>query len=401
MTIREMIMDLWDLSGHASDLYPFLTDTQSSTNIDVNAEGTQYFLRMISQGQIALANWKKRDRRFLRFKDFYISANRQLGWEIETTYTISHTAASTFTIDPTQTDFDLTSAQLEASTVYINDVGYELSDVTETSPTVWTCTTENSISGTSSYPATITGVYVGMVASRLSETEYSIDPTQANFSIDSTEFANAVITIDGTDYKVMSVTEVTSTNWTFNLYPVPSETEDVTYPETITNIFLGLNEFAVETGTGSDTFSVQLPERVYQILRIDDYEGQQEVLKVNDKEELASKAAANTTGTPAYYMNLGSKIIFDTALNSKRWYRFELFQQPAGITALSDTLSIPEPFHQALVFWIMWKISMRERQEIMMGQYRRLLDTELESIRDENDNAFERSETRGFQVRRS
>lgn len=402
MTVREALMELWDMSGHSSDLYPFSSDDQTTADLDITAEGTLYFLRLLSQAQVALTNWKKRDQRFLRFEKFYINVNRQLGWDIATTYSISHTAASTFTIDPTQTGFGLTSAQLEASTIYINDTGYTLSDVTETSSTVWTCTTDVTVSGTSSYPATITGVYFGLVATRTSETTYTIDPTQTNFGLDAEEFSNSVMSISGSSYKVMVVTETSSTSWAFQLYPVPSETEDVSYSESITDIFLGLNEFLVESGTGTDAYSIQLPARVYQILRIDDYQSNTEVLKANNKEDLVTKGNASSTGTPAYYLNLGSRVIFDTALNEKRWYKLELFQQPVSLTALDDTFGIPEPFQQAILFWCQWKMSFRERQDaITTSNYRRILDAELMSVRDEYDNNFERSKTFNFKVRRS
>ena len=101
------------------------------------------------------------------------------------------------------------------------------------------------------------------------------------------------------------------------------------------------------------------------------------------------------------YLNYGSKIIFNSALLEKRWFKFELFQQPEDIVDLDQTLVIPSPFHQALVFWCLWQMAVRERQEINSSNFRRLLDNELLSTRDEFDNDFERSQTNGFKVRRN
>lgn len=327
MTVREAILDFWDLSGHVSDLYPFLNDTQGSTDIDINAEGTQYFLRLLSQGQIALANWKKRDQRFLRFRNFYISTNIQLG------------------IDP--------------------DIEYEIT--------------------------------------RVSETEYQVDPTQTSWALDIETFRNSVLVVEASKYKVMSATVVSPTNWTFYVYPIPAETIDVVYPETISEVQFGINEFDIETSAlpPANTYQLTLPERVYSILRIDDFQNNLEILRADNKEDLATKGEATNTGSPGYYLDLGSKIVFNTALLEKRWYKFELFQQPVDITALDATLAIPTPFHQALIFWGMWKISLRERKDILATNYRRLIDNELLATRDEYDNDFERTKTFNFRVRRS
>ena len=327
MTVRESIMELWDLCGHASDLYPFLSDNQIVTEIDLNAEGTQYFLRLLTQGQIALANWKKRDHRFVRFRDFYISTNLQLGIDSDIDYTIT----------------------------------------------------------------------------RVSETEYKLDPTQTDWKLDLETFESSVMVIGASKYKVMSATEVSSTNWTFYIYPLPAETEDVSYPESITEVQFGINEFDIESSASvpANTYQITLPLRTYSILRIDDFQNSTEVVRSNNKEDLATQGNASSTGSPAYYLDLGSKIIFDTALLEKRWYKFELFQQPVAITGLDDSLSIPEPFHQVLIFWGMWKISLRERQDILASNYRRLIDSELLSTRDEYDNDFERTKTFNFKVRRS
>jgi hypothetical protein len=319
-------MEWWDLAGHASDLYPFSTDIQSTSEIDVNAEGTQYFLRLASQGQVALANWKKRDLRFLRFRNLYISKNLELGVDEDTEYTITRNSATQFEVDPTQT---------------------------------------------------------GWV-----------------FDVDTLE--NSLMIYGGSKYKVMSVTEVSPTSWIFYVFQDVGETEDVVYPETLTEIQFAVNEFTVTSSASAptNTYQIILPERVYSILRIDDYATQTEILKANNREDLATKGNANTTGTPQYYLNLGSKIIFDTALDEKRWFKFELFQQPAAITTLDESLTIPEPFHQALVFWGMWKISLRNGKDIPAVNYRRLVDNELLSTRDEYDNEFERSKTYGLKIRR-
>lgn len=326
MTTREMIMKLWDLSGHASDLYPFYSDTQSSSEIDPDAEGTEYFLELLSQGQIALINIKKSDGRFLRFRKLYQKKNIQLGIDCDTYFTVTRTAVNTFEIDPTQTGFN-----------------YDLST-----------------------------------------------------------FENALHANDSSYYKIMTVTELSPNLWTYSVYPEVDEDDDTVYPETYTEIQFPINEFDVyNTGTSTNKHRIDLPERVYQILRIDDYQTNTEVRKVSKKDELASGEQAFSVGTPEEYQDFGSKIIFDTALDDYRWYRFEYFQQPDDIDDIDTQTELPLPFHQALIYWCQWQIALRERQEIHATNYRRLLDKELMTVRDEYDNEYDRSKTEGFKIRRS
>jgi hypothetical protein len=327
MTTRDAVMELWDLSGHASDLYPFFRDIQDPDEINPDSEGTQYFFRLLTQGQIALANWKKLDQRFLRFRQFYKHFNIQLG------------------VDPDEA-FDIT---------------------------------------------------------RVSATEFNIDPTQSGFNYPIDILTSALIVINDTAYKIMSIAEVSPTNWTFFIYPDLAEEETPSYPETITDVSFALNEFNITSSPSppSVTYEITLPADTYNIFRIDDYESQTEITRARDIDELSTKGEAFATGTPSQFLFYGDKIIFDTALAEKRWYKFEIFRQPAELTSLDQSLELPPQYHQALVFWCMWKIAMRERQEINMTNYRRLLDKELMSTRDEYDELFERTQTKGFQVRRS
>lgn len=330
MNVRAMIMRFWDLSGHQSDLYPFTSDDQISADIDITAPGTQYFLSLISQGQVALANWKKADQRFIRFRNFYISKNIQLGVDED--------------------------------------------------------------------------VYFDVV--RQSLTSMTIDPTQTGFTFDLDAITNSIMVVESSRYKVMDVTEVSPTSWSLTVYPELPDADDdddddiPDYPDTI-EVQFALNEFRVDNlGVNTYSWLLSLPERVYSILRIDDYVGNNEIRQSNNKVDLNSLAEANNIGTPVEYLNLGNKIVFDTGLLEKRWYKFEVFQQPADVVTLDQVVEIPEPFHQALIYWGQWQIALRERQEIHATNYRRLLDKELLSVRDEYDNDFERSKTNGFKVRR-
>jgi len=318
-----MILKLWDLSGHASDLYPFQADEQLEDQIELGSEGTTYFLRLLSEGQVALANWKKADRRFLRFRNFYISKNIQLGVDKDIKFTVL----------------------------------------------------------------------------RNSKDEFEVDPTQLNWELSIESFENAIFMFGGTGYKIMSVTELDPARWLFNVYPDIGEEPVPAYPETIVDSQFAISEFPVSNlGVSTNSTVIDLPERVYSILRIDDYMSDTEIRQASSKDELAISLS---NGVPQEYVNYGSKIIFDTALLEKRWFRFELFQQPEDIVDLDQVLSIPGPFHQALVFWCLWQIAVRERQEIHSMNYRRLLENELISTRDEYDNDFEKSRTNGFKVRRS
>lgn len=326
MTVRDAVMELWDLSGHMPELYPFQNDTQSTGTIDINAEGTQYFLRLLTQGQLALANWKKLDQRFLRFRQFYKHFNIKLGVD-EDVY------------------FDIT---------------------------------------------------------RESATEFNLDPTQANFDFDLETLESSIVLLDGSKYKIMSILEVSPTNWTFFMYPDVPETTDVVYPEALSDVQFAINEFDITSSDSppTTTHQVVIPEDTYTIFRIDDYEGNSEVEKAINVEELGSKGEAFNTGVPQKFLYLGDKIIFDTALAEQRWYKIEIFRQPATLTDLDQGFEIPPPYHQALVFWGMWKISMRERNEINSMNFRRLVDKELLSMRDEYDQLFERTKTFGVRVRR-
>lgn len=326
MTVREAFMELWDGVGHQVDMYPFQGDIQTEDQIDPTSEGSQYFFRLLSQAQIALANWKKADMRPLKFRQFYKHFNTELG------------------VDP--------------------DISYEIT--------------------------------------RISATEFNIDPTQLDFNFDLETLESAVVLINGSYYKIMSIFESTVTNWVFYVTPEVTEEEVPSYPETITDVQFAINEFDIVPSAvaQTDTYHITIPENTFTLHRIDDYLTQSQVEKALDVDELATKGEAVNVGTPAKFLYLGDKIIFDTALAQKRWYKIEIFRQPFKITDLDQGFEIPPPFHQAMIFWCLWKVAMRERNEINMGIYRRSIDKELLAVRDEYDQLFDRSKSYGMKLRK-
>ena len=100
MTVPEAIAQLWDTAGEPTDLNPWLDAPglayDPNTDLDPASEGVAHYLRILSQAQIILSNWKTRRNKPIRFKDFQVSRNVKLTQD-STTYTC--TRFSDYAID--------------------------------------------------------------------------------------------------------------------------------------------------------------------------------------------------------------------------------------------------------------------------------------------------------------
>ena len=65
----------------------------------------------------------------------------------------------------------------------------------------------------------------------------------------------------------------------------------------------------------------------------------------------------NLTGNPTYFTYEDRVIEFDTIPDSGDSCRIYYFNMPATMTAESDTPAIPNRFHQALVYYVCWKLT--------------------------------------------
>ena len=85
MDVRNMIVDLWELAGEPSDLDPWMIGVEEydpATELDPASQGVTFYLRQLSLAQVALANWRTRRGRPIRFKKFLVQENVKIGRDV-------------------------------------------------------------------------------------------------------------------------------------------------------------------------------------------------------------------------------------------------------------------------------------------------------------------------------
>lgn len=119
MRVRDAIIDLWELAGEPSDLDPWAIDTVNydpDVDLDAASTGVGFYLRQLSLAQVALANWRTRKGRPIRFKKFQVQTNIPLGrnvsdYNYEITFMTSNTLRIT-TPDSTLNETNLANTKM-------------------------------------------------------------------------------------------------------------------------------------------------------------------------------------------------------------------------------------------------------------------------------------------------
>ena len=122
MNIRDMIVDLWELAGEPSDLDPWMVgvvDYDPLTELDPASQGVSFYLKQISLAQVALANWRTRRGRPIRFKKFLVQDNVKIGRDVSKfSYSISY--IDEYTIRLTNPDATLNEDNLKNTKMILN-----------------------------------------------------------------------------------------------------------------------------------------------------------------------------------------------------------------------------------------------------------------------------------------
>lgn len=84
-----------------------------------------------------------------------------------------------------------------------------------------------------------------------------------------------------------------------------------------------------------------------------------DVLTLAGRDELAQKESylRNMTGNPSFFAYEDRVIEFDTIPDSGDTCRIYYFKMPDVMTLDTDTPDIPNRFHQALVYYVCWKLT--------------------------------------------
>lgn len=86
MTVREAVVDLYDLAGEPSNLDPWninTVDYDIEVDLEPDSRGVAHWLRQLSTAQHILANWRTRSGRPIRFDKFQTRKNIKLGLETQ------------------------------------------------------------------------------------------------------------------------------------------------------------------------------------------------------------------------------------------------------------------------------------------------------------------------------
>lgn len=100
MTVRDAIVDLYELDGEPSNYDPWMTNTvdyDPATELDGTSRGARHYMRKLSRAQIALANWRTRNKRPIRFHKFLTRKNVKVGLDTQG-YTASRITGDAYTL---------------------------------------------------------------------------------------------------------------------------------------------------------------------------------------------------------------------------------------------------------------------------------------------------------------
>ena len=122
MDVRNAIVDLWELAGGPSDLDPWMLNTVNydpDLDLDPASAGVGFYLNQLSLAQVALANWRTRRGRPIRFKKFQVQDNVKIGRDVtQFSYSISY--IDEFTIRLSNPDATLTEDNLKNTKMILN-----------------------------------------------------------------------------------------------------------------------------------------------------------------------------------------------------------------------------------------------------------------------------------------
>ena len=338
MLTRDLIVDAWELAGEPQDLDPYQLNAPSvdTAYLDPASAGVAHYLRVISNAQVMLSNWKTSRGRPIRFKRFYNQRNVKLG----------RTDSLNCFVDLA----DLTTLRLDAVPSWVNPDYMD------------TCRIDVEWSG-------------------IVDDGSGAEPATASFE-------SACMFADWTD--------TTQTN----VYAYLMEDMDIpenAISTTSCTATLSFDRYSIVAGTGmGDYVTVTLPTTFKNLLRVSTSSDGSALSQVAYREDLMNPQL--TDGTPSEWYTVGDRIFFDVYVTEPQWFTIEYQRTPTILTDLDQEIDIPESWHSVVLMLVLWIEAQRLQDVEKALALKSQLNASINLLRPETEEEFLRESTRGFQV---
>jgi hypothetical protein len=339
MTSQEMIYQLWENAGEPSDLDPWIDDPltwDAETELNPNSRGVRHFIKLMSDAQIMLSNWKTTGNRPIRFKSFQVQRNAKLTLDDRTYAAVvgNNNAYLDITTDPFpawMADSTVESSKCELTVTHYNDQVEPLNQA---------------------------------------EIDQAI--------IDGDPIPAAEYPLVATVYEQMVMfPEVTGT--TLRLYfreenDMPSYIDSSTGVKTYftlesSDVTFYFDRFAIHrTGVARDTAYLAMPTSFRNLLKVTDADNSAPLSRAGNKESLYNPNM--NTGTPTQWFVLGDKIYFDVYFEEPRWFNIEYQKLPERLVILNGIipqLEIPDQWHDVLIEMVEYGLAKRAQENELVA----------------------------------
>ena len=377
MTLYDAIIEAWEISGEPSDLDPFSYDVEGDIALDLNgnyifdegSKGYKYFIQQFNRAQVALANWRRRNGRFVKFKKFMTKTLLNLGTSNELDGVIDFQAGDQITFNNSAVNGDvewfLEDMVLE---LYIEGV----QTFTDIQP--------------SDYQIGDLWVQAGVYRRAQA----------ANAVFDGADwYETDVETIGETFLRVLSY--VDNGDGTFTVQFEDGALDEL---EGLRNFrFKGrLFRFKIRGDISEPTkpYIVEVPRWIYALLNISN-----EGLRFKRTDSRDSVYDYGLTGNvPEVFTLMGTSVIFDELFIGKLLIEFEVYSLPKVLESHLDEFDIPQAYHECLLTWVEWRLAKRAQEfEKAYSIKRDLMDT-IEWTMNDEEFEFMREDLENFQVRK-
>lgn len=158
------------------------------------------------------------------------------------------------------------------------------------------------------------------------------------------------------------------------------------------SLYKGFMKFVASGGIGaSENITIDPNDSIYDVLKVTDLEDERSL----DRGDRTAGYPSNlsTSGTPGEYIVFGDRLVFDCPIDDERWYKMEYVKIPASMSSDADEPAIPEPWHDAIVLWAVWKGLMRQQEMQSAYATKRSLEDMIQTIIEQYAADDEREES--------
>ena len=124
------------------------------------------------------------------------------------------------------------------------------------------------------------------------------------------------------------------------------------------------------------------------IMKIEDLADEAEL--DNDDRTIAVTSYLTDTGTPSSYLYFGNRIIFNTNVDSNRWFRIEYYRNPTEMSSASSKPELPEGWDQGIILYARWLGLARNQEAQMAYAAKKDLDDFIQGMRGFYEMRYER-----------